>query len=193
MLNALNPSQSPAYNDAMKFVLPLLLAYAFTAQAQTATASQKPVDPKLHADVLRFVEISGVRKLVQNSFAQSIEDGKKSLVEKCTACAPAFGDEWAKRMSQQLNPDTFVAVFVEEYEKYLTDADILELIALRQNAVAAPSDQLKAKLATTMKTILDEASGRCAQIGAKLGSDITRDIEAQHPDYMHSGSAPPKP
>ncbi len=189
------------YNFAMKLLVPLLFAL-YLAPAQTPgprplAATPAAVDPKLHADVLKLVEISGARQQVQASVLKSVPDGKKSMMEKCPNCTPEFGDEWAKRMTQRLNADEFVAVFVEEYEKYLTDADVIELISLQQNAGAtpppAPSDRLKSRMESVMPSLMGEIMGRCTEIGAKLGGQIGQEIQAEHPEYLHATPAPAKP
>lgn len=35
-----------------------------------------------------------------------------------------------------------------------------------------------------MPSLMGDALGKCAAIGAKLGGEVGRDIEKEHPEYM---------
>ena len=65
-----------------------------------------------------------------DNLKSNIENGKKKMMEVCPACAPEFGDEWAKRMLARTKVDEFVDVSVRVYEKYFNDADVTEMIAM---------------------------------------------------------------
>jgi hypothetical protein len=155
---------------------------------------EKKTDPKLHADAIQLVEVSGAKQRLQESFPKLIEDGRKAMMERCPTCTPAFADEWAKRMRDRVNVDDFLAVYVRVYEKYFTEQEIIELIALQRQkdgtGAATMSPALKQKLTDVMPALLGEAVGTCTQIGAKLGGQIGNEIEREHPEYF---KAPTKP
>ena len=46
------------------------------AEQTAAPAPAKP-DPKLHADALKLVEVSGAKKRLEDGFPSMLEDGKK--------------------------------------------------------------------------------------------------------------------
>jgi hypothetical protein len=104
-------------------------------------------------------------------------------------------------MGQRLSVDEFLNVFVEEYQKFLTDSEILELISLQQNKGTTPppvpSDELKSKLSSVLPSLQGEILGRCTEIGAKLGGEIGEEIETEHPEYVKKplplAPAAPKP
>jgi hypothetical protein len=189
----------------MKWTL-LLLALTVLANAQSpvdkpsetgAGTTAKKVDPKLHADAIRLVEVSGARRRLQDNFKQMVDDGAKQMMEKCQRCTPEFGDEWRKRFLERSNIQDYLDVYVRVYEKYFTDAEIGELIALQKDKgtskAAEPSPALKEKLTSVMPSLMGDSVGGCAQIGAKLGTEIGSEIEREHPEYMKPPADKNKP
>jgi hypothetical protein len=189
----------------MKWTL-LLLALTLLANAQSPvdkpsetgeSTTARKVDPKLHADAIRLVEVSGAKQRLQDNFKQMVDDGAKQMMEKCQRCAPEFGDEWRKRFLERSNVQDYLDVYVRVYEKYFTDAEIGELIALQKDKgtskVAEPSPALKEKLTSVMPSVMGDSAGGCAQIGAKLGTEIGSEIEREHPEYMKPPAEKNKP
>jgi hypothetical protein len=116
-----------------------------------------------------------------------VEDGAKVMMEKCPRCTPAFVEEWKKRFLERTNIQDYLDVYVRVYEKYLTDTEMNELIALQNKGTtkaATPSPALQEKLKSVMPSLLGDAMGGCAQIGAKLGEEIGSEIEREHPEYL---------
>jgi hypothetical protein len=155
--------------------------------AQDAKPATDKPDPKLHADAVKLVEISGARKRLENGFAPMIEEGKKQMMQQCPQCSPEFGDEWSKRMLARLKVDDFLEVVVQAYEKSFADDEILGLIKLQEKSndsqPPAPSPHLKEKVDSVMPTVLSDIMGGCSRIGAKLGAEIGAEIEKEHPEY----------
>jgi len=177
----------------MKWLL-LLLALTLSSNAQSpADKTSEPsdgtvakkVDPKTHADAIKLVEVAGAKQALQDNFKQMVDDGAKVLMEKCPRCTPAFGEEWKKRFLERSNIQDYLDVYVRVYEKYLTDAEMNELINLQKPPkTATPSPALQEKLKSVMPSLLGDAMGGCAQIGAKLGAEIGSEIEREHPEYL---------
>jgi len=181
----------------MKSALLSILFLALSAQAQTpvnpaASLPAKAVDAKLHEDTIKLVELSGTRQRLLDIIDASLESGRAAMAKQCPKCTPAFGNEWVKRMKQRYPTDQFVAVYVDVYERYLTDPEILELTALQNaNGSGQPVDlspALKTKLNSVMPSLLADIAGQCTRIGAKLGGEIGIEIQTEHPEYL--GLAP---
>ena len=176
----------------------LLFWISLGACAQT-NARPDPAPPSthaLHADVVHFIEVSGARKAVAGSMEQSIADGKKQFAKQCPTCTPAYVEEWSKRMGERMSVDTVMQVFVTAYEKFLNDDDIRELTTLQQAANAGrsvtPSAALQAKLTKVMPALQAEVVHDCAALGATLGEQIAKELDAEHPE-MRSAKPAPKP
>ena len=175
----------------------LLLALLLSANAQSPvdqhsepspSASATKADPKLHADAIRLVEASGAKQHLQDNFKQMVDEGAKAMMEKCERCTPAFRDEWEKRFLERSNIQDYLDVYARVYEKYFTDTEINELIALQKDKgtskAASPSPALKEKLTSVMPSLMADSIGDCAKIGAKLGGEIGSEIEREHPEYI---------
>jgi len=180
----------------MKWIL-LLLALTLPVNAQSPVENHadggestiaKKVDSKLHADAVRLVEVGGAKQRLQDNFKQMVDEGAKQMMEKCQRCTPEFRDEWKKRFLERSNLQDYLDVYVRVYEKYFTDAEINELIALQKDKgtskAASPSPALKEKLTSVMPDVMADSIGDCAKIGAKLGGEIGSEIEREHPEYV---------
>lgn len=179
----------------MKWIV-LLLSLTLSVNAQSSAdkpsepdgGSTKKVDPKLHADAIKLVEVSGARQRLQDNFKQMVDEGAKQMMEKCQRCTPEFKNEWEKRFLERSNLQDYLDVYVRVYEKYFTDSEINELIGLQKekgtSKGATPSPALKEKLTSVMPDLMADSVGDCAKIGAKLGSEIGSEIEREHPEYM---------
>jgi len=180
----------------LKLIL-LLLALTLSVKAQSTVDKHsqseestiaKKVDRKLHADAVTLVEASGARQRLQDNFKQMVDDGVKQIMEKCQRCTPEFRDEWKKRFLERSNLQDYLDVYARVYEKYFTDAEINELIALQKDKgtskAASPSPALKEKLTSVMPDVMGDSIGGCAKVGAKLGAEIGSQIEREHPEYM---------
>ena len=117
------------------------------------------------------------------------------MMDKCQGCAPEFGKEWKKRFLERTNINDYLDVYVRAYEKYFTDAEINELIALQKETskTAVPSPALKEKLIAVMPDLMADAIGDCSKIGAKLGAQIGAEIEREHPEDMKPPENSTKP
>jgi hypothetical protein len=178
----------------MKWTL-LLLALALSAEAQSPAAkapakdeasASKSVDPKLHADAIKLVEVSGAKQRIQDNFASLLDEAQKMMMDRCPRCTPEFGKEWRRRFQERTNIDDYLDVYARVYEKYFTDAEINELIGLQKQAPAGASlsPALTEKLTSIMPSVLADSVGECSKLGAKLGGEIAGEIEREHPEYL---------
>lgn len=160
----------------------------------TSGASASKVDPKLHDDVLKLIELSGARERLTANVPIMVEAGRKKMMETCQTCAPEFGEEWAKRMTARMKVQDFLDMTARAYEKYLTDAEVNELIALQKQPKSDPpatvSPALKQKLTSVMPSLMGEITGGSVEIAAKLGAEIGEEIEKEHPEYTRAAPAP---
>ena len=188
----------------MKFAI--ILAAAVLAHAQEpatkspptsmAENSQPAVDARLHADVVKLIELTGVRAAIQSSFAQNIGESKARVMQACGGCATEFAEEWAKRMLARAKVDDYVDVYVRVYEKYFNDDEIRQLIVSQNEARNSQpqtiSDALKQKITAQFPSLQSEIMGGTTQVGAKLGGEIGAEIQQEHPEYFKQPANLPK-
>ena len=179
------------------------MALALSANAQSPvdkprnseTTVVKKVDPKLHADAVRLVDVSGVKKQLQDNLEKMVDEAQKAMMDHCQGCSPEFGKEWKRRFLERTNINDYLDVYVRAYEKYFTDAEINELIALQKETskTAVPSAALKEKLTAVMPALIGDTIGDCGKIGSKLGAEVGAEIEREHPEYMKPAADSTKP
>ncbi|PYT42038.1 MAG: hypothetical protein DMG45_11070 [Acidobacteria bacterium] len=109
----------------------LVLALSASAQSpvdkpsESETTLAKKVDPKLHADAVRLVEVSGAKQHLQDNLEKMVNEAQKAMMDKCQGCAPEFGKEWKRRFLERTNINDYLDVYVRAYEKYFTNAEIM--------------------------------------------------------------------
>ena len=137
---------------------------------------------------MKLVEVSGARDKIVAAMPAALEDAQQKFTEQCKTCTPEFIAEWKKRVAAQLKPEAFLKICIEEYETYLTDPELKELIQLTQDNAAGkktpPSPELVAKMTSVMPTLMSKIVGRSSEVGAKLGGDIALQITAEHPEWV---------
>ena len=188
------------------FLAILLMAgtYAVTQQA-TAPATQSPsapaVDPKLHASVLEFVQVTDLRSNMIVAQRKELPAAKAKMLEMVPGMSDQFFEEWSKRMLADPQVDEYVAAIVAIYEKHFTADEMSELTQATRDSndhkTPTVSESLKAKLQKDSIAVQSEIIGVCSQIGARQGGDIGQQIAKEHPEWIKevpaSNDKAPKP
>jgi hypothetical protein len=134
---------------------------------------------------------------MQDSYPQSLDDARPAMQRQCPQCTSDFYQEYKKRMLARLDTQPCMAASAAGYEKYLSDKEVLELIALQrtQNAgePVAPSEELRTKLTAILPTMMSEIMGKCGEAGAKVGAEVGAEIFKEHPEYFNGSSTPKTP
>jgi uncharacterized protein (DUF1810 family) len=184
----------------------VVLSMAAAAQQPAKAKSATPVqsDPaaqadrqKLHDSAMKFVEASDARQRLEQNLDKLLEDGRKSMMHTNPGLDPQFGEEWMKRMRQRVNLDQFVVSTAQVYEKYFTAGELDELtqgqLAAKKGQGHALTPQLAEKLKTNSAFIQRDINTQTSMIGGRLGSEVGKEIEKDHPEWIKapSGSAPP--
>ena len=182
-----------------KFVLMILtLSVASLAQQpahKQAKATQAPhaasdaaERQKLHDSAMNFVETSDARQRLEQALDKLLQDGKQSMMEKNPGLAPPFGDEWLKRMRQRVSLDQFVVTTAQVYEKYFTSSELDRLtwaqLALKKGASSPLPPQLAEKMKSNSARIQADINQATSLIGGRLGSEVGKEIEKEHPEWI---------
>ncbi len=175
------------------FLLTLLLLAPATQVKGTAS----PANVRLHADVWTLLELNGVKKRMEDSAPQALDDAQELMQRQCPKCTPEFFVEFKKRMLLRNTTALCMSATAAEYEKYLSDKDVVELISLQKARIAgqqvAPSEELKTKLAAVLPGMMAETMGKCSEFGAKNGIEVATEIAKEHPEYLNGPSASHSP
>ncbi|HTJ30574.1 MAG TPA: hypothetical protein VL346_08745 [Acidobacteriaceae bacterium] len=176
----------------------LLTPCAAFSQAQTTDApaiqqSTPAIDPKLHASVLKLVEVMGAHKSILAAQTAAMPKIRETLLKGPPMITEELADAWEKRMLSDSSIDTYVNVIVSVYEKYFTEAEIEELIQFQKDKLDQKtpvlSDALKAKLTKDGIAMQSEIIGGCTQVGARMGGETEQQLMKDHPEWVKSADA----
>ncbi|MGC2208569.1 MAG: hypothetical protein WA532_00540 [Candidatus Korobacteraceae bacterium] len=161
---------------------------------QFSPVDSTSTDVGLHADVMQYLELLGVRQKIAAQKPAFIEQARKKMIAQCPRCSVRFIDELAKRIAIDMNMDDFIKVYAAVYEKYLTQPDVDELIEVQKkiNAHQPPSEvspQLRDKVRSLLPSIMGDITGGCTKVGAEVGMKAARELEQEHPEFAGQAGA----
>ena len=100
----------------------------------------------------------------------------------------------------RVNVDDFIDVYVRVYEKHFSDDEIEQLIAAQNQIRKIPSGQIFLMSFRNREIGSSdghqsrvEIIGGTTQVGAKLGGEIGKEIELEHPEYFKNVSKVGRP
>jgi hypothetical protein len=189
----------------MKAILAILvsvLAIGAAASAQQPTPTTTPatpapaqteVDPRLHADVLKLLELVDLRSKMIEAQKNEMPAAKEKMLQIAPGMSDEFFNEWSRRMLADPQIDLYIDAIAAVYEKHFNAEEIEEMIKGRQDVIESKtpsfSDALKAKLEKDSVAVQSEIMGACAQIGSKHGGEIGQQIVKEHPEWVKETSA----
>jgi hypothetical protein len=179
----------PAYSPQGMGALPT----QFSSVGSTDLSGDS-TDLGLHADVMQYLEVLGVRQKIEAQKPAFIEQARKKIIAQCPRCSVRFLNELAKRIAIDMNMDDFIKVYAAVYEKYLTQQDVDELIEIQKkiNAHQPPSEvspQLREKVRSLLPSIMGDITGGCTKVGAEVGMKAARELEQEHPEFASQAGA----
>jgi hypothetical protein len=179
--------------SAAYLVFATVLVSSAPAQQQPAprsdatAASATPVDPKAHEAAIRLTAALGLKEKMAARIDTLLTQGVANMKSEFPNIRPEFTEEWQKRMKARVNPDDFIAVVVQVYEKYLTAAELDQITEAtnqsKEGKIPVLSDAVKEKYQKNAVAMQSEILGGCAQLGAKLGGEVGEEIAKEHPDW----------
>jgi hypothetical protein len=156
-----------------------------------------PVDPKLHEKAIQLTQFAGLRQQIDSRIEMTLQQGKDETLRKSPQIDPAFGDEWVKQMRASMKVDDFVNVYVKAYEKYFTVKDLQELIdaqsAANDSRPITLSQTLQEKVKANAPAMQSEVLAGCAEIVERVGTQTSRQIQKEHPEWFKAVKPPDKP
>jgi len=137
---------------------------------------------------LELMQAMGIRKRFDTDRTKGMNDAKQQLLREYPNLTNAFVNEWAKKVSAQLNPDDYVAIAARVYSSHFSDDELDQLAQGQRNANAGrPSalpPALRDKLRRLLPTLAGEIAGGFAQTGATLGAQVAQQVAKEHPDWI---------
>jgi hypothetical protein len=170
---------------------------AKAAKVPPAAPADSDDRQKLHESAMNFMQASDARQRLEKSLDKLLEDGRQSMMQKNPGLAPEFGDEWLKRMRQRVSLDQFVITTAQVYEKYFTSVELDQLtweqLAFKKGAIYPLPPQLADKLKSSSSHIQQDINQATSSIGGRLGAEVGKEIEKEHPEWITKLNTPAPP
>jgi len=170
---------------------------AKAAKVPPAAPADSADRQKLHESSMNFMQASEARQRLEKSLDKLLEDGRQSMMQKNPGLAPEFGDEWLKRMRQRVSLDQFVITTAQVYEKYFTSVELDQLtweqLAFKKGAIYPLPPQLADKLKSSSSHIQQDINQATSSIGGRLGAEVGKEIEKEHPEWITKLNTPAPP
>lgn len=156
----------------------------------SGSVSSGAVDPIARENAAKFAEVTGLRRRLEENFPKTMQSALDEMRRRYPNLDPRFVAEWEKRMRVQFDPDDYVAVFIHVYAEHYTASELEEMIqAVRARQNSKPvtiSPHLAEKIRASDIDVQSEVMGGFAEIGARKGGEIGREIGMEHPDWVKS-------
>jgi uncharacterized protein len=147
------------------------------AQNQGAVRQPAPIDPVKKADILKFMDLTGITKVSQNLSQQMVDQMRPAILRSLPPGnrSEEIADVFAKKFKERVNSDSLTNMMIPVYDKYLTREDLEGLIQFFQTP-----------LGQKMVRITPEISQETYKIGSDWGQqtavEIIHEMTAQYPE-----------
>ncbi|MES2893611.1 MAG: DUF2059 domain-containing protein [Bacteroidota bacterium] len=137
------------------FLTLLFVALISITSAQTTTKKEH---------IKRLLELTGAGQLGQQMFTATIASYKQAI--------PAVPDEFWEGLQKEMKPEALVDLIIPIYDKYYTEAEILELTAFYQTTVGK-------KIVAVSPMIMQESMSVGQSWGQEIGAKVYSDLKAK--------------
>ena len=155
--------------------------------ATSSDSDAAEIDSKTHQAAIRFVTALGLKERMTASVDGILDQGIASMKAQFPNIRPEFQEEWRRRMKARMNPEDFVLIVAQVYEKYFTAEELDQLSAAvaesKEGNTPVLPDALKEKYQKNAIAMQSEILGGTTQLGAKLGGEVGQEIGKEHPDW----------
>lgn len=168
-----------------------------STDAPVATEASPAPDPKAHDAALRLVKALELSEKMAAGVDTMLDHGIQEMKAQFPDIRPEFTEEWRKRMKARMNPEDFIAIVVQVYEKHFTADELDQLCSVidsrKEGKPAELPDALKEKFQKNASAIQSEVIGGATQLGARLGAEVGEEIGREHPEWAPPSAGKPAP
>jgi hypothetical protein len=145
------------------------------------------------SNATQLVDLMGVGKRFDADHTRSMAAAKQKLLHDYPIMTPAFVNEWARRVDEQINVDDYTTVAAKVFAAHFNDDELAQLVQGQKNENAGKASglplALRQKLERELPTMAGEIAGAFAQMGAKLGADAAEQVAKEHPEWLRRSTA----
>ncbi|HEY1241140.1 MAG TPA: hypothetical protein VGF16_11315 [Bryobacteraceae bacterium] len=148
--------------------------------------------PKPQAQVrpnaAQLVELTGDRERLESTLPKVLKEAKTKMQSRFPNIDGAFADEWERRMAARIKVDDILNIAGTVYEKHFSNEEIMQLTdAMNSSKAGKPvkvSASLQQKMTNEMPAMMGEIAGATTEFTSRLGGEVGREIEREHPEYV---------
>jgi uncharacterized protein len=152
-------------------------AHPQTPPAASASAPQSDIDPAKKADIMRLLELTGAKALVEQMMTTMLKDIRPLMANSLPpgAYRETLVDLFFTKFQSKVDPQALLDLSAPVYDKYFSHAEIKQLIAFYETPLGQ-------KAASTLPKLTAEVGALGRQWGEKIGRDSMEEVLAEHPD-----------
>ncbi len=160
--------------------LALLVLGSVAALAQAAP--QQKIDPAKEADIRRLLEVTGAKKLTEQSMSIIMEQIKPALQRQLppTERAQAIMDAFLRKFQAKFNYQAISEEIIPVYDKYLSAEDIKGLIRFYESPLGQRAVQ-------ALPQIAQESQMAGYQLGQKIAREVLVELREEYPELKQPG------
>lgn len=160
-------------------------ALAQTAPRQTTPAQAAPqqrVDPVKEADIRHLLEVTGAKKLTEQSMSLIMEQIKPALQRQLPQVerAQTIMDTFLRKFQAKFNYRAISEQMVPIYDKYLSAEDIKGLIQFYESPLGQRAVQ-------ALPQIARESQMAGYQLGQKIAREVLVELQEEYPELKQPG------
>jgi uncharacterized protein len=150
---------------------------AAQAQVGATQAAAAPIDPAKKAEILKFMELTGMTKVSQNLAAQMVDQMRPAILRSLPpgGRSEEIVDAFSQKFKARVSADSLTNLMIPVYDKYLSREDLEGLIQFFQTP-----------LGQKMIRITPQISKESYKIGSDWGQqtalEVIHEMTEQYPE-----------
>jgi hypothetical protein len=144
---------------------------------------------------LKFLEASDARPRMEKGIDQLIQEGKQVMMQRNPGLDPKFGDEWVKRMREQVKLEDFVNITAKVYATYYTSDELEQMtkaqLGLKTGKIYTLAPELGQKIKANGPSIQKDINTDISRLGSSMSIEVGQEIEKDHPEWAKPLPPPP--
>jgi uncharacterized protein len=161
---------------------PVTGPYPQTAAAAGGTAAAAAaLDPAKAADIRKLLEVSGARKIMEDTMAAMTDTIRPTLVNSLPPgdYREKLSDLFFAKFKSKANLTEMLDMAVPVYDKYFSQEEIRGLIRFYETPLGQ-------KAISTMPQLMNDLRGMGQKWGERLGRDSMQEVLKEHPDLRQA-------
>ncbi len=170
----------------VRLILGVSLLALLPAPAQAAP--QQKVDPAKEADIRRLMELTGAKKLIEQSVALGVEQLRATFAKSLPPGerSQKLTDTFLQRFQKRLNAQKMIELTIPIYDKHFSAEDLKALIQFYETPLGQ-------RLVKVLPEIAKESQAAGFELGQKVAAEVLQEMQEEFPELKQGENPPPNP